>query len=192
MLLLLNMAFIMSFVNCSFKSKKNEENNLKNNIFYLSQKNHNLRILQLYSTTITDTAITSSPTIESTLSTNILTSLPESASEKSTIISPSTIIESTLITNTNTIITSFPEIESSSTNSTESTTIPINQQTKKSGGLSVGAIVVIILCGVIILIVIVVITFLIRRKTNGVHPTPIQKIGNNTIGINSSSNIEKN
>ena len=192
MLFLLNMAFIMSFVNCSFKSKKNEENNLKNNIFYLSQKNHNLRILQLYSTTITDTAITSSPTIESTLSTNILTSLPESASEKSTIISPSTIIESTLITNTNTIITSFPEIESSSTNSTESTTIPINQQTKKSGGLSVGAIVVIILCGVIILIVIVVITFLIRRKRNGVPPTPIQKIGNNTIGINSSSTIEKN
>ena len=56
---------------------------------------------------------------------------------------------------------------------------------KRSGGLSTGGIIAIILPCIAALIAVVAITFLLGKKT---VPPPIQNLGNNTIGINSSTN----
>ena len=57
---------------------------------------------------------------------------------------------------------------------------------KSSGGLSAGGIVAIILPCVAALIAVAALAFLLGRKT--VTPPPMQNVGNNTIGISSSTN----
>ena len=56
---------------------------------------------------------------------------------------------------------------------------------RRSGGLSAGGIIAIILPCIAALIAVVAVTFLLGKKT--VTP-PMQNLGNNTIGINSSTN----
>ena len=56
---------------------------------------------------------------------------------------------------------------------------------KRSGGLSTGGIIAIILPCIAALVAVAAVTFLLGKKT---VPPPIQNLGNNTIGINSSTN----
>jgi hypothetical protein len=56
---------------------------------------------------------------------------------------------------------------------------------RRSGGLSAGGIIAIILPCIAALIAVVAVTFLLGKKT---VPPPMQNLGNNTIGINSSTN----
>ena len=60
---------------------------------------------------------------------------------------------------------------------------------KSSGGLSTGGIIAIILPCVVALIAVAAVAFLLGRKTTVVPP--VQNIGNNTIGISSSTNVVK-
>ena len=68
---------------------------------------------------------------------------------------------------------------------------PISSPERNSGGLSAGAIVAIIISCAVVLIAVIIIVFLLSKKTIVVPPTPIQNVGNNTIGINSSTNAVK-
>ena len=63
----------------------------------------------------------------------------------------------------------------------------IYQSKKSSGGLSGGEIVGIILPCIAVLLAITAVAYLFRRKQTVVAPT--QNLGNNTIGINSSTNV---
>ena len=63
----------------------------------------------------------------------------------------------------------------------------IYQGKKSSGGLSAGGIVAIILPCIAVLLAITAVAYLFGRKQTVVPPT--QNIGNNTIGINSSTNV---
>ena len=67
----------------------------------------------------------------------------------------------------------------------------LNNNNRKCGGLSPGAIVDIIVPCAFILIAIIVITALLRLKKVVPPPTPIQNLGNNTSGIDSSTNVIK-
>ena len=63
----------------------------------------------------------------------------------------------------------------------------VYQGKKSSGGLSAGGIVAIILPCIAVLLAITAVAYLFGRKQTVVPPT--QNIGNNTIGINSSTNV---